>query len=951
MDKNSIGPAVLKSKNKINANSMTNIKGLAFSVCFLLSGQVFSAQSTNKPFEDALKSFYMEDLNAAVIHLKNALKNNPKHLPSRILMAEILIAQGNGAAAEVELEFAEQGNADNKRILPLLLEAYLLQNKYDQVINKAIPIVENNRLSSDILVLKGRALFNKNNPTLAFSEYKKALELNLRNADATMGLAQVAYKRNQYDNALEYAEQALKISPLNNNAMQMKASIFQIKGEIEQAISAISGAININAKHFPALLTRAGIYIEQEKFEQALVDVEVILKDIPNEPRANYLKAVISKALGFNEEFSKTASHLDVVLTGMPDDVMKENPIYYYLAGLVNFNQGEYLKAQDDLRDYVDIVSDDIRALKLIAKVELALNEVFSAKNYLVKARLINPEDVEIWSLLGRAYYFTGDFEKAELYFSDVVKSLPNSAGALLDLGELQLNMGQHNNAIDSLIQARELSKNNPAIAFTLAKAYQTIEQPKKALSIIEELTLKDGKSSYLYQQQGILLGLTNQHKKARTSFNQAYLLDENNIEALVHLARMDMIEGNIASARNRLQVKLEKLPDNPMLLVEMGDTYTQKNEIEQARKLYEKAYSLNSSSSLAVSKVLDIYSAQNDFKKAIEIAADFLSRNNEDPQLHLRIANFYILNKSFDNAVNAFQLAVKHSADKSKVLSAYANGQLRMRNRQGAINSLQKAIAWNDDYLAGYMQLINLYAENKNEEKALELIERLSTKINFPALMLKLRGDVALKVEKYAAAEQFFQKSLALDNSQKATFGLSQAYTKQNKGIEAITLLKQWHESQPKNVLMAVALADSYIENGDVGLAAQLYERQLKNSGFLPVLLNNAAQVNITLGNTKLAIKYAEQAFANLPNNVAIMDTMAWAYTKANQPEKALNLFRNALAIESDNAEVKYHLAVNLVMLKRENEAIRYLKEAVESSQTFAEIEQAKQLLAKLLT
>jgi putative PEP-CTERM system TPR-repeat lipoprotein len=926
------------------------MKIFAFGVCVSFSSSVFAAQSSNEPFENALKSFYMEDLKSAVIHLKNALKNNPKHLPSRILMAEILIAQGDGAGAEIELEFAEQGNADDKKILLLLLEAYLLQNKYEQVIDKAILIPGSNKLSSDILVLKGRALFNKNNTVLALSEYKNALQLYPENAEAMLGLAQIAYKRSQFEDALNYLEQTLVVSPLNTNAMQMKASIYQIKGDIDQAVKAISEAIAINIKHFPALLTRAGIYIEQQKFSEALVDIEVILTDIPNEPRANYLKAVITRALGLSDEFSKTTSHLDTVLTGLPDDIMKENPIYYYLAGLVNFNQGEYLKAQDDLRDYISIVSDDIRAMKLIAQVEFALNEAYSAKNHLIKARLLEPDDIEIWTLLGKAYAFTGEVEKAELYFSDVVEALPSSASALFDLGNLQLNMGQNSKAIENLLKAEVLSQNNPRFTFKLAQAYQQAQQSQKALDIIVELINKDKNSSYLYQQQGILLGLTSQHEKAHESFNQAYLLDENNIEALVHLARIDLIKGNVLSARNRLLSKLETLSDHPMLLVELGDTYTQKSEISQAKSYYEKAYSLNRNSALAVNKVLDVYSAQNDFKNAIGVASEFISRNNKNAPLHQRIAGFYLANKEFDKTVNSFQLAVKYAADKSSMLSAFAGAQIKMRNRAGAISNLQKAIAWNENSISAYLKLIALFAENQNEKEALELINSLATKINFPALILALKGDVYLQLAKFSVAEEFYRESLISDGSQKTTLSLSQALISQGKLDKAIAMLLEWHSNEPQNTVISIALADAYVENKDITQAAELYEAQIKLNGQMPVLLNNASIVNISLGDTEKALEYAKAAYKKMPNNVAIMDTMAWAYTKANQPEKALNLFRNALAIESDNAEVKYHLAVNLVMQKRESEAIKYLKEALDSSQAFTEKEQAKQLLAKLL-
>jgi cytochrome c-type biogenesis protein CcmH/NrfG len=98
----------------------------------------FTEQNADKPYEDALKSFYISELNAAIIHLKNALKNDPKHLPSMVLLAEVYIAMGDGALAENQLEKAQDNKADESKVLPLMLEAYLLQQKYKEVINAPI---------------------------------------------------------------------------------------------------------------------------------------------------------------------------------------------------------------------------------------------------------------------------------------------------------------------------------------------------------------------------------------------------------------------------------------------------------------------------------------------------------------------------------------------------------------------------------------------------------------------------------------------------------------------------------------------------------------------------------------------------------------------------------------------------------------------------------------------
>jgi len=160
---------------------------------------------------------------------------------------------------------------------------------------------------------------------------------------------------------------------------------------------------------------------------------------------------------------------------------------------------------------------------------------------------------------------------------------------------------------------------------------------------------------------------------------------------------------------------------------------------------------------------------------------------------------------------------------------------------------------------------------------------------------------------------------------------------------------LKNWLENNTNDLVMAIALADLYIETEQVQLVVQYYDKLIAQYGELPILLNNAAQSNVVINDLVTAKAYAEKAISAVPNNPAIMDTMAWIYTKSNKLNKALALYRDALAIDSENAELKYHLAVTLHELGRRAEALQYLEQAIYSEQKFAGLSDAKDLLAQL--
>ena len=79
-----------------------------------------SASAQEDDYEAALKSYNLQDVDAAYIHVRNALQENSDNLPAKILMAEILIKLKSYNLAEVELISAiEQGADINLLIEPL----------------------------------------------------------------------------------------------------------------------------------------------------------------------------------------------------------------------------------------------------------------------------------------------------------------------------------------------------------------------------------------------------------------------------------------------------------------------------------------------------------------------------------------------------------------------------------------------------------------------------------------------------------------------------------------------------------------------------------------------------------------------------------------------------------------------------------------------------------------
>lgn len=909
----------------------------------------FTEQSADKPYEDALESFYLTELNAAIIHLKNALKNDPKHLPSMVLLAEVYIAVGDGASAESQLQKAQDNNADENRIIPLMLEAYLLQQKYRQVIEAPIASVNQKKLLNKIAILQGRALIATNSLEQAKSMFNDALLHQPESVKAILGIAQVYLLQGNISKARSNLNTALTLSPTDSIALTMLAKIEQQEGNKEKSLKIISQVIELNNKDFPALLTRASLYIELGDYPLALKDIEIITIEIPNEPRANYLKIIANSALGNTKEVDETTAHINTILTGLPEDIMKENPIYLYLAGVISFQQQENIKAQDYLQKYIEVIPNDPKALKLAAQVELSLNNTFRAKTYLVKAKLLEPDNIETWSLLGYVYTQLGEVELALKYLEDVVKSDTESPQALYELAQLEILMGKYLQAIRHLkaAQAMETTFDNLSL---LAEAYQKNNQFILSLETLELAINLQEDNSYLQLRKGVILGQLNKHALAKAAFSKSLELDANNYQALVHLARIDVVENNPSKAIEKITNKLDELKNSSQfLLLELGNIYRLVKNNEAALKAYQKVFSLNNNNPTALVNIIEMQVMAGQIKEAIALCNDFLNRNNKAGSIYLALANLYMANKAYTEAFSTFELAVKNSNNKSMVYNLFADAQLSRFDDEGAILSLKRSISWNSENFDSYLKLFNIYVKQKEETLALDVLKDIKKKSANLVFLQNLEADLYRQLGKLVKAEQLYLSTLNIAKSQTSIHGLYRIYKEQENFSKALNLLDLWVQENPRDIAAQIGIADTLIATNQLQKSADKYQALIKEFSELPILLNNAAQVFIKLNKFPQALESAEKAYKALPNNIAIMDTFAWSLTLNKQANLALPIFREAIIKDSNDAEIKYHLAVALLQLGRAGEAKKYLKEAIESENTFQNKSDAIALMAKL--
>ncbi|WP_417316652.1 XrtA/PEP-CTERM system TPR-repeat protein PrsT [Emcibacter sp.] len=895
-----------------------------------------AGSKASSAYEKALISFHAEKYPETFIHLKNALKADPQHVPSRILLAETLIAGGDGAGAEVELEFARGHGADLDRLMVLFGRAYVLQSKFDRLLETVRSGNRDRIVETEIAFLRGEAYFGQRKLANADRSYARALELSPDYHIAKLGRAKVASARKQFGKAMEFIDSALESLTPDPNAWIMKSKIYKIRGYNNEALDAINEALALDETHLAARLTRAALYIDLRDLKKAETDVDYILEIVPLEPRAKYLKAVIRASQGDAKESRTAMNEVINTLRAVPEEVMKTNPSYYYLAGLTNFQFGNLDEARDFLQDYLKMERNDVGAMRVLGALELQAGDPMAASLVLTEASRSQANNPTILTLLGISYLELGNVKKANRYFENVVRLVPESAQSHTNLARGKMAAGSMQEAIRSLIQAEQHNLDSTTVKLLLAQAYQRSGEYEKAIKIVTGLKEKAPDSSFINELYATAVGLGGQREEARKYLEKAIELDPDNLNAHVRLARMDVVDGSPDKAVARIKQKMEDLPEAYNLMVELGDIYKTTGDNDQALLWYRKAYSLDGDNAATLAKLVAMFEQTGNLEDAIKTAEEFTNRSPEDKTVYTMIGNLHMKANNPTKAIKAFELAVEYSINRGAALMTLASAELAVGDRQGAESSFKKAIAWDPELKEAYIALIQLAIEDKNRAAGMELLKPLRQLTEDLPTADILEGEIHLAFGDIKLAEKAFKTALSKGDTPLAILGLFATYKAGGQIPTAITMLEGWTNKYPEDLAAAMTLGNAYKLDNRYDKALAQYESLLERFPNMPALMNNAANLYYEMGHHDKARSYAEKALEQAPDSVNIMDTLAWIRTRDGDPEAALPLLRKALVRDYSSPEIKYHLAVTLDKLGRREEARKILAEALQSEASF---------------
>ena len=885
------------------------------------------AASSAAAYDRASQRFEAGDLRAARVELLNALKENQNNAAARLLYARVLLARGDGVAAQTEIERAIRAGAPKASTLHLTANALILQRQFSRALDTARAAAVPPQFASYAARMRGRAHAALRADTPARAEFERAARLGPSNPDNHVDLARYYASKREVPAAVASVDRALALSNRNVPALLLKGDLVRATQGLEPSLAFFNRALAVDPNNIEALLERAATLGDLRREAPARADIEKVKGLAPDHPLALYLEAVLAARAGKYQDAQ--------ALLGRTKGILDRYPPAQLLQGMVSFQLGNFGQASEAFTRVVAAAPGNPIGLRLLGMTQLRRGDARGALATLRPLEARPNLDAGTLSLLGSAYARTGDYAKAQTFLERASALAPGRQTQLdTQIAMTRAAQGDIGGAEAGLQQVLREDPNSLQALVSLS-AVKLRERDFRAAGLTAERIVKAHPQLPIgYNLRGAAqLGLRNT-KAAEANFRTALQRKPDYADARRSLAQLLLVTNRVEEGRKELGVLIQQQPNDVRTMMLLAGVAASRNNLAERVDWLRRAAIAAPQAFEPRAALVQTYAAAQQPNRALTEATALARTNGRDPRALQLLAAAQLQARQPAASVATLNRLVAQQPQSKAARVLLARAQTLSNSPAQARSTLEAALR-----LPGpgteqvYVDLIALDLRARRFDDALATAARLRAATPRKLAAEKLIGDVNLAANRPAAALAVYRRVRAQsDTTQTATL-VATAQFRSGDRAGALATLEEQARRNPRDPLARAALADFHLQTRNWRAAVATYEAMRRAGGAAandPGILNNLAWAYNQIGDRR-AIALAAEAHKRAPRAAVIQDTYGLILVNTGtNPKQGLALLQQAVRATPRNPNMRFNLAQAYRANNQRAEAVREVTAAL---------------------
>jgi len=714
------------------------------------------------------------------------------------------------------------------------------------------------------------------------------------------------------------------------------------KGQYREAAIQFENAIQVDSRFTDAHYKLALTAMKLQQWPTAYQELATTIQLQPDQYAAHLDMANL---LILGRQYNDAKDHLELLAQKQPNNpevfVARSN----YYSGMNNITA-----ALADMQKALQLDPARSDSYLDLALLQTRGQQWDAAEASFKRAVELNPNSQNASLELGNFYQIRGRFPEAEQSYQHAIKVAPGDPNPRLALAGLYMAENKPGQAEEFLRQSKKNFPNNSVGYRMLGDFYFSNNQIERATAEYGELYRDHPKDLVVKKNYIQLLILKDRTDDAHKLNDEMVKLKPDDPDTQVYKAEIEIRSGKPNDAVNTLQAVLKADPDNAVAHYQLGLAFDLLGNLSRAESEWRDAVRLRPELVEAHRALAGIDIHRGDASGLAQEADQIMALQPGAPDGYLLRAVADIDRKQFGTA----EEYIKKSLEKepNNPLAYVQMGNLRVAQNQftEAQKAYQQGLDQDPNSTDALGGVLNVDLIQKQSDRAVAFAKSQISRNPKNAGFHIMLGQLLMEQKKdFTGAESEFRQALDLDKKNAdALVKLGMVQSARGDTDQALQTYLEGSKVHPKEITFNLLAGGIYESKQDWENAKQQYQKALAIQADNPLASNNLAYVMLQQGgNVDVAFSMAQTARRQLPDNPNSADTLGWAFYHKQVYTSAINLFKEAVKKEPENALFNYHLGLAYAKAGQTSLARQQLDRVVRLQPNFPDLEQLRQAVA----